>query len=200
MKYKSIMAIALSAGMFACGSGKDSKDKEEEAAPLIGKATVKITDGLMTPEALYSFGRITEPVVSPDKSKILYGVTYVSIEQNKTNRELFTMNIDGSDNKQITQTPTSENNAVWVKNGSKIAFLWSEDGSPQIWEMNPDGSDRVKISSVEGGINGFSYSPDEKKILYIKNVKFGERATDVYPDLPKASGRIIDDLMYKHWS
>lgn len=194
------MAIALSAGMFACGSGKDSKEKDEAAAPLIEKATVKITDGLMTPEALYSFGRISEAVVSPDKSKILYGVTYVSIEQNKTNRELFTMNIDGSGNKQITKTPTSENSAVWVKNGSKIAFLSSEGGSSQIWEMNPDGSDRVKISDVDGGVNGFSYSPDEKKILYIKNVKFGERTSDIYPDLPKASGRIIDDLMYKHWS
>lgn len=194
------MVIALSAGMLACGSGKDSKEKDEAAAPLIGKATVKITDGLMTPEALYSFGRISEAVVSPDKSKILYGVTYVSIEQNKTNRELFTMNIDGSDNKQITKTPTGENSAVWVKNGSKIAFLSSEGGSSQIWEMNPDGSDRVKISDVEGGVNGFSYSPDEKKILYIKNVKFGERTSDIYPDLPKASGRIIDDLMYKHWS
>src|SRR5690606_20512510 len=81
-----------------------------------------------------------------------------------------------------------------------IAFLSSEGGSSQIWEMNPDGSDRVKISDVEGGVNGFSYSPNEKKILYIKNVKFGERTSDIYPDLPKASGRIIDDLMYKHWS
>lgn len=200
MKYKFIMAIALCAGMLACGSGKENKETGEGSAPLIGKATVKITDGLMTPEVLYSFGRISEAVVSPDKSKVLYGVTYVSVEQNKTNRELFCMNIDGSENKQITQTPTSENSAVWVKNGSKIAFLSSEEGSSQIWEMNPDGTGRVKISDVEGGINGFSYSPDEKKILYIKNVKFGKRTSDIYPDLPKASGRIIDDLMYKHWS
>lgn len=200
MKYKLIMAIALSAGMFACNSGKDNKEKEDTAVPLIGKSTVKITDGLMTPEALYSFGRISEVTVSPDKSKVLYGVTYVSIEQNKTNRELFTMNVDGSDNKQITHTSTGENSAVWVKNGSKIAFLSAEDGSSQIWEMNPDGTERIKISNVEGGINGFSYSPDEKKVLYMKNVKYGERTSDVYPDLPKASGRIVDDLMYKHWS
>ena len=198
MKYKSIMAIALSAGMLACGSGQD-KAKETGDAPLIGKSEIKIADGIMTPEALYSFGRLSDVQVSPDNAKVLYGVTYVSIEQNKTNRELFTMNIDGTDNKQITKTPKSENNAVWVKNGSKIAFLTSESGSSQIWEMNPDGTDRIQISEVDGGVNGFSYSPDGKKVLYIKNVKFGERAVDKYPDLPKASGRIIDDLMYKHW-
>lgn len=198
MKYKLIMAIALSAGMLACGSGQD-KAKETNNAPLIGKSEIKIADGIMTPEALYSFGRVSDVQVSPDNTKVLYGVTYVSIEQNKTNRELFTMNIDGTDNKQITKTPKSENNAVWVKGGSKIAFLTSESGSSQIWEMNPDGTDRTQISEVDGGVNGFSYSPDGKQILYIKNVKFGERAADKYPDLPKASGRIIDDLMYKHW-
>lgn len=193
---KSIMALAVGATMFSCGSGKNDSTE----APLIGKATVTIQDGIMTPEVLYSFGRLSDVQLSPDKSKILYGVTYVSIDQNKTNRELFTMNIDGSGKTQITSTPKSENNAVWVKSGEKIAFLSSESGSSQIWEMNPDGTGRVQVSNIEGDINGFTYSPDGKKIMYIKNVKFGERSVDKYPDLDKASGKIIDDLMYKHWS
>lgn len=197
MKYKFIMAVILGTGLFACGEKQEPKDSNE--APIIGKSTIQIPEGKMTPEVLYSFGRVSDVQVSPDKSKILYGVTYVSIEQNKTNRELFVMNMDGSDNTQITHTSGSENNAVWVKNGSKIAFLSSESESSQIWEMNPDGTSRVQISDIEGDINGFSYSPDGKKILYIKDVKFGERSADKYPDLPLASGRIVDDLMYKHW-
>lgn len=199
MKYKSIMALICGAALAGCNPS-DKKPATEQEAPLIGKSNIKVENGVMTPEVLYSFGRISDAQVSPDKSKVLYGVTYVSIEQNKTNRELFTMNVDGSDKKQITTTPKSENNAVWVKGGTKIAFLSSESGSSQIWEANVDGSERKQISDIEGGINGFIYSPDEKKILYIKNVKYGERATDLYPDLPKASGRIVDDLMYKHWS
>ncbi|NDV67805.1 S9 family peptidase [Dysgonomonas sp. 25] len=196
MKYKSIMALALGATMLACNSQKESV----ETTPVIGKSTVKVENGIMTPEVLYSFGRLSDVQVSPDKSKILYGVGYVSVEENKTNRELFVMNVDGSDRKQITLTPNSENNAVWMAGGSKIAFLSSESGSPQIWTMNPDGTERQQISDIEGGISGFTFSPDEKKVLYIKNVKFGERTVDMYPDLPKASGRVIDDLMYKHWS
>ena len=198
MRFKLFMAIALGTGLSACSLG--DKKSEDKDLPLIGKSEVKVQDGIMTPEVLYSFGRISDIQVSPDKSKVLYGVTYVSIEQNKTNRELFTINADGTDKKQITKTSTSENNAVWVKNGTKIAFLSSEKESPQIWEMNADGTNRMQISDIEGGISSFSYSPDEKKILIIKNVKYGERTSDKYPDLPKASGRIIDDLMYKHWS
>lgn len=200
MKFKVFMAIVLSAGISGCGTGDNKKAGNEEDLPIIGKVSVESKDGIMTPEILHSFGRLGDVQVSPDQSKILYGVTYVSIEQNRTNRELFTMNTDGSDKKQITQSPKSENNAIWVKNGNKIAFLSSENGSSQIWEMNPDGSGKIQISDVDGGINGFNYSPDGNKILFFKNIKYGERTVDKYKDLPKASGRIIDDLMYKHWS
>lgn len=197
---KGFMAIALSAGLVACNSGANKNQNNDDNAPIIGKSEIKVSDGIMTPEALHSFGRVGDVQVSPDNSKILYGVTYVSIEQNKTNRELFIMGVDGSDKEQITHTKNSENNAVWVKNGSKIAFLSSESGSSQIWEMNPDGTGRTQISDIEGNVQGFMYSPDEKKILFIKNIKYKERAYDRYPDLPKTSGRIIDDLMYRHWS
>lgn len=197
---KTIMALAFSATMLACSPNNKEKDQAETDSPIIGKSSIKIDNGIITPEVLYSFGRLSDAQVSPDKTKILYGVSYVGIEQNKTNRELFVMNIDGSDKKQITQTPYSENNAIWIKDGQKIAFLSTESGSSQIWEMDIDGSNRKQISNIDGDINGFSYSPDGKKILYIKNIKFGERTIDKYKDLPKASGRIIDDLMYKHWS
>ncbi len=195
---KSIMALLIGATIVGCNT-QDKKADKEPAAPVIGKVTVKAEKGIMTPEILHSFGRVSDIQVSPNKSKVLYGVTYVSIEQNRTNRELFVMNVDGSDKQQITHTAFSENSAVWVKGGAKIAFLSGESGSTQIWEMNPDGTGRVRISDIEGGIDGFSYSPDGNKILYIKNIKYGETTDDRYPDLPKASGRIVDDLMYKHW-
>lgn len=201
MKYINLItSLFLSASFTTVATARDITGNKMEDEALIGKSSIKIENGIMTPEALYSFGRVSGLQISPDKTKILYGVKYVGIEQNKTNRELFTMNIDGSDKKQITHTPKSENGEKWVKNGSKIAFVSSESGSSQIWEMNPDGTDRVQISNIDGGINDFDYSPDGKKILYIKNIKSVKKTTDYYPDLQKASGKIIDDLMYKHWS
>ena len=65
--------------------------------------------------------------------------------------------------------------------------------------MNPDGSGRKQLSDYAGGIDGFRFSPDESKLLFISQVKYGERTADKYPDLDKASGMVIDDLMYKHW-
>ena len=65
--------------------------------------------------------------------------------------------------------------------------------------MNADGTDRKQITDRKEGINDFIFSPDETKLLFVADVKYGERTVDKYPDLPKASGVIVTDLMYKHW-
>lgn len=171
----------------------------KDETPIIGKQNPKIENGRMTPEVLWSFGRIGGTQVSPDGTKILYSVSYYSIPENKSNSELFVMNTDGSDKKQITETAHRESAAKWMKDGERIAFLSSESGTSQLWIMKADGSGRKQITEREGGINDFSFSPDESKLLFVADVKYGERTVDKYPDLPKASGIIVNDLMHKHW-
>lgn len=188
--------MATSVLLGACaGESKESATSD----PIIGRSEVKVTNGLLTPEVLYSMARISDAQVSPDGQKVLYGVTFISIEQNKGNRELFIVGTDGTDKKQITLTPKSEQNAVWINGGKEIAFLYNENGKSQVWIMNADGSNRRQVSNHEGGINSFMFSPDESKVLFISDIKFGKRTADVYPDLPKATGRIVTDLLYKHW-
>jgi Dipeptidyl aminopeptidases/acylaminoacyl-peptidases len=191
------MIMATSVLLGACAS--DANKQEKTNAPLIGRAEITVPDGVMTPEVLYSLARISDAKLSPDGTKVLYGTTFISIEQNKGNRELFVVNLDGSDRKQITHTPQSEQNAVWVNGGKEIAFLSSESGSSQIWLMNPDGSNRRKVSNFDKSINGFVLSPDEKQVLFFSDIKYGKSTADVHPDLPKATGRVVTDLMYKHW-
>lgn len=195
------MAMATSVFLGACDLKTDanvnvkiSGDKD-----IIGRSDIKIKDGLMTPEALWTMGRIGGMNVSPDGKKVVYTVAYYSVPENKSNREVFVMNADGSDNKQITKTPYAENEAVWIKGGSKIAFLCAESGSSQLWEMNPDGSDRKQLSAYEKDIEGFAFSPDEKRVLFISQVKTVKSTADKYPDLDKATGIVVTDLMYKHW-
>ena len=153
----------------------------------------------MTPEVLWSFGRVAGVQLSSDGTKVLYSVSYYSIPENKGNSEIFVMNADGSDKRQITRTATREAAARWMKDGKTIAFLSSESGSMQLWTMNDDGSNRQQISFREGDVSDFNFSPDETKLLFIADVKYGERTVDKYPDLPKATGVIVNDLMYKHW-
>ena len=192
-----IMATSLLLG--ACNPATDVNVKETGDKTLIGKSDIRIKDGRMTPEALWAMGRIGGMNVSPDGKRVVYTVAYYSVPENKSNREVFVMNADGSDNKQITKTGFAENEAVWIKGGTKIAFLCNESGSSQLWEMNPDGTDRKRLSDYDKDIEGFAFSPDEKKVLFISQVKTVNSTADKYPDLDKATGVIITDLMYKHW-
>lgn len=190
--FKHVFMSALLVTAASCANnGGDEK--------IIDKTDFKSADGVFDIDALEALGRVSGAVVSPDGKKVLYGVSYESVEENKSNNDLYVMNTDGSDVQRITCTASSEGNAVWINGGKQIAFLYPENGVSQVWVMNADGSGRECVSSVEKGVSGFLVSPDESKILLISNVKYAQTAQDAYPDLPKATGRIIDDMMYKHW-
>ncbi len=190
--FKHVFMSALLVSAASCaGTGDGEK--------IVDKTDFKSEGGVFDIDALEALGRVSGAVVSPDGKKVLYGVSYESVEENKSNNDLYVMNTDGSDVQRITRTASSEGNAVWINGGKQIAFIYPEKDVPQVWVMNADGSGRKCVSSVEKGVSGFLVSPDESKILLISNVKYSRTAQEAYPDLPKATGRIIDDMMYKHW-
>ena len=188
-------AMALTGMMLAGCNGTGS----EGSPAVIGKSDIKIEGGLMTPEALWAMGRVGSPTVSPDGNKILYGISYYSVEQNKSHHTINIMNADGSDKTLLTTTAANETGATWIKGGSKIAFLSNEGGSNQVWEMNPDGSGRKQLTNSSSDIEGFLFSPCGTKVILIKRVKIKDSTADLHPDLAQSKGIIINDLMYKHW-
>ena len=197
MKKTNLFIMSAVLTLAACNGGTQPAGETNE--DIIGRTTeLNISNKRMTPEALWAMGRIGGMAVSPDGTKVAYTVSYYSVPQNKSNTEVFVMNADGSDNQQITHTPKGESNVVWTKDG-KLRFLSSESGSRQIWEMNADGSGRKQLTNYDGDIEGFAFSPDENKVLFVSQIKTVANTVDKYPDLPKATGRIITDLMYKHW-
>ena len=196
MKQVNLLLMSAAMTLAACGG---TKDAGQAGVPLIERSDIQIEGKRMTPEALWAMGRIGGVAVSPDEKQIAYTVAYYSVPENKSNREVFVMNTDGTGNKQITHTPWQENEVNWIKGGTKLAFLSNEGGSSQLWEMNPDGSGRKQLTQYDGDIEGYSFSPDGKKLLFIAQVKTKQSTADKYPDLPKATGIIVTDLMYKHW-
>ena len=195
MKQSNLLFMSAAMMLASCGGTKDAGQN----GTLIERSDIKIEGKRMTPEALWAMGRIGSVAVSPDEKQIAYSVAYYSVPENKSNNELFVMNADGSSNRQITRDSWQESQPVWIKHGKKIAFLCNESGSSQVWEMNPDGTERKQLTRYEGDIEGFAFSPDGKKLLFIAQVKTVQSTADKHPDLPKATGIIVTDLMYKHW-
>ena len=172
--------------------------KQQSSEQIIGPSSIKVENGTLTPEVLWALGRLGQVAVSPNGQQIAYTVTYYSVEQNRSNSEVFIMNTDGSNNKQITKTSAHEFNLAWVTD-SKLAFISTEGETAQIWTMDTKGNNRRQVSNFPSDINGFSISPKGDKVFFISEVKVDKTTEDIYPDLPKASGMMYDDLMYRHW-
>jgi len=193
---KSLIWVSLAAAALVSSCSTPQTSPEVVANPA---DTVNLKSATLTPEALWAFGRVSGVEVSPDKSTLLFGVSFYDVDANNGNREIFTMPVEGGDATNITRTKEGEYYAQWRPDGEKIGYLAAANGALQLWEMNPDGTNRQQISNIEGGISGFKYAPDMAKILYTKQVKLDEATVDRHPDLPKASGRVETDLMYRHW-
>lgn len=155
----------------------------------------------LTPELLWSMGRIGSTVLSPDKTNILYTVTTYNISENRGYSAIYILNSETKETKKLTvNTSKSESDANFIENGRKIVFLCADDnGTSQLWMMNTDGSNRKCISSEKTDVNGYLFSPDEKNVVLIHDVPTETSIIKNDDDLPKATGMVINELMYKHW-
>ena len=170
-----------------------------QAQTMIGKNDIKLSSDLMSPEALWAMGRIAGAQVSPDGRQVIYQVSYYSVKENKGHTMLFIQPTKAGKQivkpTQLTVDAESETDATWIEGGKKIAFL----RGGQLWKMNPDGTERVKLSSSKIEIEGFKFSPDGKRVLLIKSLEYHQSIRKNPEDLPKATGRVVTDLNYRHW-
>ena len=144
-------------------------------------------------------GRIGGSSVSPDAKQIAYNVSYYSVAENKSHTVIYTLNTDGTNEKLLTTQKGSELAPKYLKNG-KITFLAADaDGTMQLWMMNADGSARQQISKGKRDIEDYIFSPDEKLVLVIHSVPYTGSIAAKPADLPKTSGYVVNEAMYRHW-
>lgn len=187
-------AMLMPLALTAC-SGSDKSDSK-----IIEKPDVKIENGMLTPEVLEAFGRISEAVPSPDGTKIAFTLTYEDIEENKGNSEIYLIEADGSNMKRLTKTAGSESNIQWLDDEHIACLRYDEETeAAQIFRIGVDGASAKRLSKVEKGIECFKVSPDNKRVVYSSPIQAFDKDSTLFEGLPKTSGRVIDDLGYKHW-
>lgn len=153
----------------------------------------------LTPELLWKLRRLGSFVISPNQKDVLFSVKDYKVEENKGKSTWYIQNLETNKTITLPEVEGGQYSCVWIDKANKIAFLSKKSGIMQIWEMDKNGKNLTQISDEKEGIQSFSYSPNEKHILFVKRVKMEKTVQDIYPDLPHAEARIIDHLMYRHW-
>lgn len=156
-------------------------------------------DDRLTPERLWSMGRIGSVVSSPDGKSVVYTLTKYDIKENKGHTSIYIKDTKTGNEKNLTTRKDSESEPAFIESGKKIAYLAASNGVNQLWTMNLDGSAKQCISNEKEDIEGFLFSPDCKHVIIIHQVPTETSIAKNDEDLPKASGMLINDLMYKHW-
>ncbi len=185
MNKSMIVAAALA---LACSCPSTAQEKVN-----IGKSDISLKSDLLTPEGLWAMGRIASYAPSPDGSQIVYQVGYYSVKENKSHHVLCIINSDGSGQRQLTSDAENETDPAWI--GTRIAYI----RGGEIWSMNADGTERRQLSKSDGSVEGFKFSPDCRQVIILKSIPFHEIIQENPEDLPKATGRRVTDLMYRHW-
>lgn len=125
-------------------------------------------------------GRTTCSYYYPNGDKILYASTHLSdakcppppdrskgyVWKLYDSFDIFSANSDGSDLKQLTNTPGYDAEATISPKGDKIVFTSLRDGDPEIYVMNLDGSNQTRLTFEKGYDGGPFFSPDGSKIVF----------------------------------
>lgn len=147
----------------------------------------------LSPELLWQLGRVALDAVSPDGKYAVYGVQKYDLATNKSTRTLYSVEIRSGNTKILSNPERSASDAAFHPAGGRIGFL--EDG--KLFEVKLDGQGQTQLSDIE--MNGFMYAPNGESVLYVRDVKHDQKASELNPDLPLTTGRVMDGLMYRHW-
>jgi len=154
----------------------------------------------LTPEMLWKLGRVSDPQISYDGRYVIYSVKYYDLAANKGQSDLYRITSDGKSILRLTNTPNAnEFNGRWMSDG-KIAYLDDSEGDMALYTMNGDGTEKFKAPNMPLNISAFGFSYINGMIYFTQDVKIDKTVQDLYPDLPKATGKIYEALMLRHWN
>ena len=113
--------------------------------------------------------RVGAPVVSPDGQWVVYTVSQVDTKEDKTQTHLWMVKWDGSVHLQLTYGKEGASAPKFSPDGRYISFMSGRPGTvkgDQVWVMDRRGGEAEQLTNItDQNIQGYSWSPDSKKLL-----------------------------------
>ena len=161
---------------------------------------------------LFKFKRVADPQISPDGKMVVYQVTTVSYDENRSSTNLWLAAADGKTQpRQLTTTTKSDRHPRWSPDGTQILFESTRGGSSQLWIIDMNGGEARQITDISTGANTAIWSPDSSHVAFVSSV-YPEFSDKPFKDSDAANKKKIDEaakspvkakvftkLFFRHW-
>src|SRR4051812_22484672 len=156
-------------------------------------------------------GRTTCSYFFPKKQRILYSSTHAAAKECPTppdyshgyvwaiysSYDIFTARPDGSDLKQLTNTPGYDAESTFSVDGKKIVFTSMRDGDLDIYTMDADGKNVKRLTTELGYDGGPFFSRDGRQIVY--RAYHPQAPAEIARYKQKLTENLIEPTVFEIW-
>jgi dipeptidyl aminopeptidase/acylaminoacyl peptidase len=165
---------------------------------VLAPVGIASAQGAKRPLSLDDLGAIksvSDPQCSPDGKTVAFVVSQIDVKEDKGGGgHVWTVGIDGQNERQITSSTDSESAPRFSPDGKYLSFTSSRPGKAkgnQVWLLDRSGGEAFQLTEVKGRLQGYEWSPDSKRLA----LTVGDPDPDApeTPDPKKAPKPIVID-------
>ena len=153
---------------------------------------------------MLAMDRISEPVVSPDGTKVAFTVRVTDLAANKGRQDVWLAAVDGSSVRRLTTHEANDSSPAWSSDGKALYFLSTRSGSSQVHRLCLEGGEPAQVTRLPLDVEAFAVAPGGQRLLVAMAVFPGRTPEETKKALAereggKASGRLYERLFVRHW-
>ena len=131
---------------------------------------------------------VGDPQISPDGRQVLFVLNKADWKANRSIAHIYRINVDGTNQVQLTFGERGESNPRWSPDGKSIAFTARRDADAnnQIYVLDSEGGEARRVTNHNAAPGELTWAPDGKSIWFA--------ATDAKTADEREKDRVQDDV------
>jgi len=174
---------------------------------ILATGSARAQKRAFTIEDSYRIKPISDVHISPDGKSVVYAVTTSDLARAKRVSQVWIMDIDGKNARQITEGDKGASSPLFSPDGKWISFISTKDGSANLYVMPARGGEARKLTNVSTGVYDPVWSPNGRWLAFSTDVypecngddACNKRISETWSNGP-LKAHMADDLLYRHWT
>jgi dipeptidyl aminopeptidase/acylaminoacyl peptidase len=134
-------------------------------------------------------------------------VTASDLPRAKRASQVWRMDIDGRNAREVTQPDSGASSPRWSPDGRSILFISAKEGSSNLYIMPAAGGEARRLTNISTGISDPLWSPDGRWIAFVTDLypecgaddACNKKIADTWANGP-LKAHMADSLLYRHWT